>query len=265
MEAGQTKGLSQNPEIRPAGSRSHTTSGIGSKHLIRRAGYTLLEVLVVVAIISLLLAILASSLSTARYSASRLRCAANLRAVGNALTLYRHATNQYPKPDGPPRYGNLDCIGEVAEQLVRGSLGEPRALYCPDSLASDKHATGPFVRTYLGTQIMEYWRTGQISYAYLAGVTDPFLLDNMATYDVQRESPDHPKNTRAVLIGDRTVVFRPGTKNIPGSNHGDRGGWFYFVSGDVLWRDWSTLAVHPASGSRYDWYWPRTASRLPPG
>jgi prepilin-type N-terminal cleavage/methylation domain-containing protein len=53
-----------------------------------RRGFSLVELLVVIATLSLLLAILLPALSQARHQARRAACAANLRQVGVAIHLY---------------------------------------------------------------------------------------------------------------------------------------------------------------------------------
>ena len=98
-----------------------------------RSANTLIEVLVVIAIIAFLVALLVPSLSNARERARRIICAGNLRQWGVALFQYREAYNDWLPKEGTygpalfergmwynelPRYLNMPAYKDVEDVNV---------------------------------------------------------------------------------------------------------------------------------------------------
>jgi len=109
-----------------------------------KSAFTLIELMVVIAIIGLLIGILTPALSRAKSNARRTACATNLRQVGTTLRLYMDANHErFPFSSFMPSIGPAPLTIEkpifVADILVRSSKSDPEIFHCPnDQPGSDR-------------------------------------------------------------------------------------------------------------------------------
>ncbi len=136
--------------------------------VLHRTGFTLIELAVVMAIISLLASLVAAGVMSARETARRMECSSHLKQIGIALHEY-HATHgvlpcsgvlglRFLSPHLDGRAGNWDLYGAPDPCLVgacpeAGDWMRPRVYLCPSD---------PLVR-----------RTRRsASYAFSSGISD---------------------------------------------------------------------------------------------
>ena len=167
----------------------------------RRNGYTLVELLVVIGIITVLLGILLTSLAQARAMSRRTRCLSNLRQIGAANALYAAefpgwnlpafwgwspANPPWPPntppaipPSGPRRHWfQLWQFGKALNATRPGTDRFPGNLLCPDATVSwDRgnsfgyllhHSYGinrtqmPGVKVHLAPDYWNAWKTSAV-------------------------------------------------------------------------------------------------------
>jgi prepilin-type processing-associated H-X9-DG protein/prepilin-type N-terminal cleavage/methylation domain-containing protein len=100
-----------------------------------RCAFTLVELMVVIGIIALLVGILLPVLSKARASSNAVKCAANLRAIGQAMVLYTDQTKYFPGCHGGASSGAKPATAWNcwAPRLRVMMDGNQRAFKCPSA------------------------------------------------------------------------------------------------------------------------------------
>jgi len=111
-------------------------------------GFTLIEVLMVVAIIALLIGILLPALHQAREEAKTVRCQANLHSIGQAIQQYLNDYHGFYPPMALVPSMEVALHGPAARQSMRDVLavfvgGEREVFHCPaDRFINPKEITG---------------------------------------------------------------------------------------------------------------------------
>ncbi|HVF10369.1 MAG TPA: FecR domain-containing protein [Abditibacteriaceae bacterium] len=97
----------------------------------QRGGFTLVQILIVLAILSVLAAILMSSFSNARTAAALTQCDIRLKSIALGLDAYRQETGKYP--------------ADLNELRTQRYLQDPDALHCP----ADPRPNGSYTDFYV--------------------------------------------------------------------------------------------------------------------
>ena len=182
-----------------------------------RAGFTIIELAVAIAIIGILMSMLLPALGVAREKARRTVCLENLRQIGLGIAMYADGHNGRMPQDlasNPTLAGSFNLLSNV--------LNSARVFICPDDyllITRQKPKTGcPLIDTNICMAS---------SYSYSVGLTWHDQADSIIALDRMGKSVTAAGYTKgATWLGDGDSPVAP---------HKSVGGNVLFNDGHVAW------------------------------
>ena len=97
-----------------------------------RRGFTIIELLTVITIVSILMALLLPAIQMARESARRLQCSNNLRQLGLAMHMFHDGHSQFPEGNIPNRLWTFQSklLPYVEQQSLYDQIDFDNPDYC---------------------------------------------------------------------------------------------------------------------------------------
>ncbi len=181
----------------------------------QRRGFSLVEVLVGVVIVSFLVALLIPVAGMARDKVAASRCVANLRQIGLGYSLYAQEHSQclppyYDPPEAGGLYATLDPLGLTTDDFL-----SPRGIYhCPAGVkALMKTSDNPWLwSTYHQNRRWGSFWNNQTEKRNLNTFTSPskavLVYEQWGPDDQQPLSPDTHTHCRNMLYVDLHVESR---------------------------------------------------------
>jgi prepilin-type N-terminal cleavage/methylation domain-containing protein/prepilin-type processing-associated H-X9-DG protein len=159
-----------------------------------RTGFTLVEMLIVVAIIAVLAAIVSPSLAKAREKARQANCLSNLRQMGSAVLMYVQDYDEtFPNGINRGRFGVIWAGAGWAGQTLP-YYRSPSLAYCPSDPYGSPIGGDDVVVSYgININVIQY--NDQSGYSGLSGVTG----GSPPPYGTTAENVSNPDQTDTAL------------------------------------------------------------------